>query len=75
MKVELDEDFNSRPDHIDHHHEGEMIEFERLLLKERSKQISQQGDNHIGLALSGGGDPFRQLFTGDHASISKVWRL
>lgn len=55
MKIELDEDFSARPKHIDYLHEKELIEYERLLLKQRSKKIGQQDENHIGLALSGGG--------------------
>lgn len=55
MKVDLDEDLDSRPVHLDHRHEGEMIEFERLYIKQRNKKIGQQDENCVGLALSGGG--------------------
>lgn len=55
MKVDLDEDFDSRPQHLDHRHEGEMIEFERIRIKQRNQKIGQKDDNYVGLALSGGG--------------------
>ena len=55
MKVDLDEDFDSRPLHLDHRHEGEMVEFERLLIKQRNQKIGQHDGKYVGLALSGGG--------------------
>lgn len=55
MNDERDEKIKSRPEYLDYQREKELIDLERALLKRRGEQIGQQDENHIGLALSGGG--------------------
>ena len=55
MTTDAIKEIEDRPVHVDYLDDQKLLKYEQLYLQQRSALTKQQDDNHIGLALSGGG--------------------